>query len=140
MVPLPPYVAQVTVDPPQSTTVTLGGTATFTCTASNVAAITFVVAGVDTSMWASRGISQPAPAYSGSYTTANLSVFGYLNNSGLEIFGRVFLTAAAYVDVPPPAVLTIQGLLMRMVSYVNLLVLFLIIKYIHAPACMYSVL
>ena len=78
------------------------------CTANNVAGITFVVAGVDPSMWASRGIIQSAPTYSGSNTTTTLTVQGIMANNGLQITCRVFV-GAIYQDVAPPAVLTVEG-------------------------------
>ena len=84
--------------------------AAVSCTASPyVAGITFVVAGVDTSMWTSHGISQSAPAYSGSNTTTNLTVLGSMPNNGLQITCRVYETAATYVDILPPAVVTVEG-------------------------------
>ena len=77
------------------------------CTASPyVAAITFVVAGVDRSNWTSRGISQSAPAYSGSNTTTTLTVLGSMPNSGLQITCRVFV-GTTYQDISPPAVVMI---------------------------------
>ena len=102
---------QIIIVPPKSTTVTLGGTTTFSCFASNVAGVIFVVAGVDTSMWASRGISQSATTFSGSYTTTNLTVQGIKANNGLQITCRVYLAITQYVDTSPPAQLTIEGLL-----------------------------
>lgn len=97
------------VEPPQSTTVRLGGIATFSCSASNVYDIGYVVSNVDPTIWASRGISQSTPTYSGSYTTSNLTVEGIMDNNGLQITCRVFVTAATYVDTSPPAVLMIEG-------------------------------
>ena len=81
------------------------------CTASPyVAAITFVVAGLDTSMWPSRGISQSAPTYSGSNTTTTLTVEGIMANNGLHIHVtcRVFV-GSTYEDILPPAVVTVGG-------------------------------
>ena len=94
---------------PNCTSCTLNGFATFSCTASPyVAGITFVVAGVDPTMWASRGISQSAPAYSGNATTTNLTVLGTIANNGLLVTCRVFV-GTTYQDIVPPAVLTVEG-------------------------------
>ena len=118
----PPYVgveAQVTVIPPYDATITLGQIAKFSCSASNVASVTFVVAGIDPSMWAYHGINQSAPTFAGGYTTADLKVQGTIANDGLQISGRVYLVSGAYLDIPPPAQLNVQGLLTRMFGDLN---------------------
>ena len=98
----------ITIVPPKSTTVTLGGTATFSCTAASsyVGDIGYVVSNVDPSMWPSRGIKIQLL---GLIATVNLTVLGTMNNNGLLITCRIFFVNGSHEDITPPAELTVQG-------------------------------
>ena len=94
---------------PQEKNIGYNQSATFSCTASPyVVGITFVMSNVDPSIWASRGIIQSAPTYSGSNTTTTLTVEGIMANNGLQITCRVYV-GTTYEDILPPAVLTVEG-------------------------------
>lgn len=97
---------------PEDAMVQLNQIATFSCAASNVLDIVFVVDNVDPSNWASRGISQTAPTFSGNFLTLYLTVLGSESNNGTLITCSVFYeNGIAYVEIPPPAKLIIEGLL-----------------------------
>lgn len=124
---------QIIIVPPMNTTVTLGGTATFSCSASDVVNVTFVVAGIDPSMWASRGISQTT-SISGGYTTANLTVLGNITNNGIQVTCRVGST-----DILPPVQLTIKGLLMNELCSMRVIVVIsMVCMYPHESACLHN--
>ena len=94
---------------PKEIKISYNKSAAVSCKASPyVAGITFVVAGVDRSMWSSRGISQSAPTYSGSNTTTTLTVQGIMDNDGLKITCRV-IVGSSYEDISPPAVVKVEG-------------------------------
>ena len=113
-----PYVgsieAQVTVVPPQSTTVTLGDIATFSCTASPISNVAqmYYLTNIDPSNWASHGISQLAQTYSGNNVTVNLIVQGIVQNNVTTVTCRVIVAATTIyvVDTSPAAQLTVEGL------------------------------
>ena len=88
----------------------LGEAATFSCSATNVNDIIFEVVNVDPSTWASRGISQSPLIPSGANTSLYLTVRGDADNNGIDILcSVVFVGATSYVDILPPAKLTVQG-------------------------------
>ena len=105
--------------PPKDAKIQLDQTATFTCAASNVYDIIFVVDNVDPSNWASRGIVLSAPVFSGGFLTLHLTVLGSESNNGILITCSVYyVDGTAYVDIPPPAQLIIAGLLILIICNV----------------------
>ena len=107
-----------------------GETATFSCSATNVNDIIFEVSlggtTIDHSNWTSRGISQSAQIPSGANAiTVYLTVRGDAANNGIEVrccasYVGTTSTSSMYVDILPPAKLTVQGTVYRTKSMPSL--------------------
>ena len=66
---------------PTNTTVCLGSTAQFVCSASDVNFVLYLVDNMNISSLASRGVSVSAITYSGNMTIVNLTIIHVNNNS-----------------------------------------------------------
>ena len=98
------------IQTPVDTPVMLESTATFTCTATDVLAVAFLVNSQAFSFDADRGLVLSAPVYSGSQTTVYLYVPGTpKNNHTLEIVCVTYLTNGTRGADSRPAYLSVKG-------------------------------
>ena len=90
---------------PVNTTVCLGSTAQFVCSATDVISILYTVDYMPILAVASRGVSVSAPTYSGNMTIRNLTVMGAVvsNNSLITCVAVVSngtaMTSSAYLSI-----------------------------------------
>ena len=94
------------IQPPTNTTVCLGSTAQFVCSATNGITVYYLVDSMTTSrVPASRGVSVSATTYSGNMAIVNLTILGTpVNNNSLitcEAVGidGTFLTSSAHLSI-----------------------------------------
>ena len=94
------------IQPPTNTTVCLGSTAQFVCSATNANFVIYLVNSMTIPSLASRGVSVSAPTYSGNTTIVNLTILGIaVNNNSLitclailpTMNGR--LSSSAYLSI-----------------------------------------
>ena len=69
------------IQPLVNTTVCLGSTAQFVCSATNVSNVIYLVDSMTISSVASRRINVSAPAYSGNMAVRNLTILGIPTNN-----------------------------------------------------------
>ena len=97
---------------PESTTITHGATATFSCqTSPDVGDIGYLVDGVAANYLAHRGIFQTNIVNTESYAMSNLTVDGSMENNGAKVICRILVgfdfgtLTYQYQEAPqPPAV------------------------------------
>ena len=94
------------IQPLVNTTVCLGSTAQFVCSATNVSIIYYLVDSMTIPSVASRGVSVSATTYNGNMAIVNLTILGTLvnNNSFITCLasvssGLTFLTSSAYLSI-----------------------------------------
>ena len=93
------------IQTPVNTTVCLGSTAQFVCSATDVISIFYYVNYMPFSAVVSRGVSVSAPTYSGNMIIRNLTVMGaMINNNSLKICvavvsNRTAMTSSAYLSI-----------------------------------------
>ena len=94
---------------PNDHTISLGGTAVFSCAASDVVDIQFTVKDVDSSDWTSRGIMQSDITFKYGIINSSLMIVGNERNNGCKIICFLILSDLSYEELQPAALLSITG-------------------------------
>ena len=93
------------IQTPVNTTVCLGSTAQFVCSAADVKSVFYTVDEIHFSAVASRGINVSAPTYIGNMTIRNLTVMGAVDNNNslitcvAVVSNGTAMTSSAYLSI-----------------------------------------